>query len=160
MINKKTLSMKILEEHSIPYQVYTYPTNERDAVKIADYFEVERSQVFKTLVAIRSNRKPLLVMVPADYRLNLKKLAKVLGDKKLKMATHVDAERLTGLQVGGISALALLNKGFKILIDEIALYYDEIFISAGQKGVNLKVPCLELIQITAAQIVDVCEEVS
>ena len=94
-------------------------------------------------------------MVPANRQLNLKKLAKAIGEKKLKMATHNDAEKLTGLQVGGISPLALLNKGFDMLIDQSSHDHTHIYISAGQKGINLKVPTGAVQEITNAKSVDV-----
>jgi Cys-tRNA(Pro)/Cys-tRNA(Cys) deacylase len=73
------------------------------------------------------------------------------------MARHVDAERLTGLQVGGISALALLNKGFTVYLDEWATLLDFIVVSAGQRGLNLKLSVDDLIRVTAAQVVEVSE---
>lgn len=147
--------MKLLENRKVSYEVVEYPKTERDAEKLAAIFGVSPAIVFKTLVVPRDGRKkPLLVMVPADRQLNLKKLAKAMGEKKLKMATHNDAEKLTGLQVGGISPLALLNKGFDILIDRSAQDHEHIYISAGQKGINLKVPTDAVQQITKARSID------
>ena len=154
---KKTLAMKVLEGRNVPFEPFTYPASERDAVKIADHFGVPHDQVFKSLVVARPHKKPLLVMIPANYRLNLKKLAKATGDKKLKMSTHAEAEKLTGLQVGGISPLALLNKGSVMLIDRVADQHDEIFVSAGQKGINLKVSRKGLVKVVAAKSIDTAD---
>ncbi len=151
----KTLAMKLLDKQQVPYDVVTYPPTERDAAKLADLFGVPAAEVFKSLVVVREPEKPLLVMVPADKQLDLKKLAQVVGAKKLKMATHADAERLTGLQVGGISPLALLNKGFVMFIDASAENHSHVFISAGQKGINLKVPVADLMRLTRARRADV-----
>jgi Cys-tRNA(Pro)/Cys-tRNA(Cys) deacylase len=153
----KTLAMKLLEGKKIAYEVVTYPENERDAAVLTDYFAVPAGQVFKTLVVVRPSAKPILVMLGADRQLDLKKLAQVVGEKKLKMASHQEAEALTGLQVGGISALALLNRGFLILLDQGAQQYDHIYVSAGQKGLNLKVPRADLVKITGARYVAVGE---
>ena len=148
--------MKLLENRKIPYEAVEYPKTERDAEKLAMIFGVSPRIVFKTLVVPRDGRKKtLLVMVPADRQLNLKKLAKAVGEKKLKMATHNDAEKLTGLQVGGISPLALLNKGFDVLIDQSSQDHQHIYISAGQKGINLKVPTQEIVAITNSKVEDV-----
>lgn len=148
---EKTLAMKLLEGRKVPYQLFSYPETERNAVVIAGIFNVPPAQLFKTLVIPRSPAKPILAMIPADRQLDLKKLAQTMNEKKLKLATHKEAEQLTGLQVGGISPLALLNRGFAILMDESAQQYEEIFVSAGKKGLNLKLPVKELQKITGAR---------
>jgi Cys-tRNA(Pro)/Cys-tRNA(Cys) deacylase len=93
-------------------------------------------------------------MVGADRELDLKKLAKAVGEKRLRMATHKEAESLTGLKVGGISALALLNKGFEVLIDQTALGLESIVVSAGQRGINLRLRVDDLIRATGAKAVE------
>ena len=147
--------MKLLEGRKIKYEAVTYDTITRDAVEIAAMFGVPAAQVFKTLVvpapAKQPTLKPMLVMIPADAQLDLKKLAKVVGAKKLAMATHAQAEKMTRLKVGGISPLALLNKGFAITIDESAQAQSEIFISAGVRGINLKVGVDDLVRVTKAR---------
>ena len=147
--------MKLLEGRKVPYDVVTYPESERDAEVIAGIVGAPPAQLFKTLVVAREGKKPLLVMIPADRQLDLKKLAQVTGDRKLHMASQAQAEALTGLQVGGISPLALLNKGFAILIDVSVAAQTHIYLSAGKRGVNLKVPVAALLQIIQARQVDV-----
>jgi Cys-tRNA(Pro)/Cys-tRNA(Cys) deacylase len=66
------------------------------------------------------------------------------------MAAHRDAEALTGLQVGGISALALINRGFEICIDQAARGLDRIAVSAGQRGINLYLAVSDLVRVTGA----------
>lgn len=151
----KTIAMKLLEGRKVPYDVVTYPESERDAEVIAGIVGAPPGQLFKTLVVAREGKKPLLVMIPADRQLDLKKLAQVTGDKKLHMASQAQAEALTGLQVGGISPLALLNKGFAMLIDASMAAQTHIYLSAGKRGVNLKVPVAALLQIIQARQVDV-----
>ena len=137
----KTIAMKLLENRGVPYDVVTYPPMERDAEKLAVLFGVPAAQVYKTLVVMRITLgKPVLVMVAADRQLNLKKLAKALGEKKMRMAKHAEAEKLTGLQVGGISPLALLNKRFQICADAAIDEQEAVYVSAGRKGINLRVP--------------------
>ena len=112
--------------------------------------------VYKTLVVIRETprTKPLLVMVAANKEIDLRALAKSMGEKKLRMATQKEAEQLTGLQVGGISALALLNKGFEICIDRPALDLGDIHISGGTRGLDIKLAVKDLIALTSARTVD------
>jgi len=71
------------------------------------------------------------------------------------MAPKSEAERLTGLQTGGIGALALLGKPFPVYIDRLALGQKEILVNGGRRGLNLSVPVPDLIQLTGAQSVDV-----
>jgi Cys-tRNA(Pro)/Cys-tRNA(Cys) deacylase len=67
------------------------------------------------------------------------------------MATYRQAEQLTGLRVGGISALALLNRPFEVYIDESALSFPQILVSGGQRGVDLQLRVTDLLQVTQAQ---------
>lgn len=156
---QKTLTMKLLEGKKIPYTVIPYPDSMRDAEEIAAVLGVPAAQVFKTLVVLSVGgerpSKPLLVMMPADSQLDLKKLAKATNQKKLQMASHREAEQLTGLQVGGISALALLNKGFLVYLDTSAQAFSHIYVSAGQRGLDLKVAVADLINLTKARLVEV-----
>jgi len=156
---QKTLAMKLLEGKKIKYEAVTYDTITRDAVEIAAMFGVPPEQVYKTLVVPAPTKqpkmKPMLVMIAANAQLDLKKLAKTVGAKKLAMATHAEAEKMTRLQVGGISPLVLLNKGFAIYIDEAAKAQDKIFVSAGVRGINLKVGVNDLVKVTKARWVTV-----
>ncbi len=152
-MTEKTQAMRALDGKRIPYEVLTYPDDLRDAEEIALLLDLPAASVFKTLVVLppESGKKPMLVMIPADAHLDLKKLAAAAGAKKLKMATHREAEQLTGLQVGGISAVALLNKGFAVYIDSSAQAEDEICVSAGKRGIQLKVPTAALVKLTNAR---------
>lgn len=152
---KKTLAMRVLEGQNVDYQVVEFPESIHDARGVAEHAGIPVDHVYKTLV-VQTNEpksKPLLVMVAADRTLDLKKLAQAVGVKKLHMARHADAERLTGLKVGGISALALLNKGFTVYLDEEAISLDYIVVSAGQRGLNLRFDVEDLIRITGATLI-------
>ncbi|HSM56803.1 MAG TPA: aminoacyl-tRNA deacylase [Candidatus Sulfomarinibacteraceae bacterium] len=155
---QKTLAMRLLEGKGVPYEAVTYPEDERDAEVVASHLGASPSQVFKTLVVVRERGKPFLTMVPADRQLDLKKMAKEVGEKKLNMASHEEAERMTRLEVGGISPLALINRGFDIVLDTSAQQYDEIYISAGEKGINIRVPVSGLVDVTGATYLDVSGE--
>jgi Cys-tRNA(Pro)/Cys-tRNA(Cys) deacylase len=130
---------RLLDARKITYEVFEFPPEKHSAEETAALLGVPEEQVYKTLVVLREEKraKPLLVMVPAGRELNLKALAASLGEKKLKMATQREAEGLTGLQTGGISALALLNKGFEICLERAAMTLPNLHVSAGQRGANL-----------------------
>lgn len=147
---------RLLDSRKIQYQVFEFPPEKHSAEETAELLGVPSAYVYKTLVVLREakGKKPLLVMVPAGRGLNLKTLAAALGEKKLKMATQREAESLTGLQVGGISALALLNRGFEICLDGAAQALPYIHLSAGQRGANLRLAVTDLITLTNAKLVE------
>jgi Cys-tRNA(Pro)/Cys-tRNA(Cys) deacylase len=97
-------------------------------------------------------------MVPSYRELALRRLAKSIGEKKLRMATQREAESMTGLQVGGISALALLNRGFEVCIDEAALALDRVHVSAGQRGIDLELAVRDLVSVTRARTVSATDD--
>jgi Cys-tRNA(Pro)/Cys-tRNA(Cys) deacylase len=82
---------------------------------------------------------------------DLKQLAVALGEKKVTLPTEREAEELTGLQAGGISPLALINKGFQVWIDSSAQDLAEIHVSGGQRGLNIKIPVADLARLTGAR---------
>lgn len=150
----KLNSMRVLDRVSVPYEALAFPSTIHSAEGVAEHLNLPLSEVFKTLVVERpAGGKPLLVMVAADRELDLKKLAAALGEKKFRMARHAEAERLTGLKVGGISPLALLNRGFQVYLDRPAVRLETIVISAGLRGVNLRVGVKDLLQVTGAHVV-------
>lgn len=155
---QKTLAMRLLEGKGITYEALTYPESERDAVQVARHLGVPPKQVFKTLVVVRERGKPFLAIIPGNRQLDLKQMAKAVGEKKLQMASHAEAEKMTRLKVGGISPLALINRGFVIILDASARNFDAIFVSAGEKGINLRVPVDGLLEVTGAQLLEIAGE--
>jgi Cys-tRNA(Pro)/Cys-tRNA(Cys) deacylase len=95
------------------------------------------------------------VLIASNRQLDMKRLAAVAGAKKVHMAAHKDAEALTGLKVGGISALALTQKNWTVFIDQPATEHQHIMVSAGQRGMDLRVPTMALISLIRARIADV-----
>ena len=152
----KNLAMRVLEGQDVPYEILEFPDTIHDAGEVAGHLGLPSDTVYKTLVveADQPGIKPMLIMVAANRSLDLKKVASAVGVKKVHMARHADAERMTGLKVGGISALAILNRGFDIYIDEQATALEVVAVSAGQRGINLRVPVEDLIRVTGAQVIN------
>lgn len=146
---------RLLDSKRVPYTVYTYDYDAgvHSAVDVANAIGLPPDQVFKTLVALidQPHSKPLLVVVAGPETLELKQLSDAVGVKKVKMAEHKQAEQLTKLQTGGISPLALINKGFTVYIDERARAYETIAVSAGQRGANIELPVADLVKLTNAR---------
>jgi len=149
-------SARLLSQQRIAFKIHQFPESIHSADGVAEAVGVSPERVYKTLVVLRQQprAKPMLVMVAADRALNLKKVAKAVKEKKVQMAPHKEAERLTGLKVGGISALALLNKGFDIYIDQAAQELDAILVSAGKRGVNLELAVADLVKVTGARWIE------
>ena len=153
---EKTNSMRLLDARKIPYRAKEYdPSREfHDAAEAAALIGAPVETVYKTLVVLRESKgKSLLVMIPAHREVDLKLLAKEIGEKRLRMATQREAEQLTGLQVGGISALALLHRGFEVCLDAGAQALETIHVSAGVRGVDLELGVGDLIAVTRARVV-------
>ncbi len=150
----KTNAMRALDQRKIPYSVYAFSPDIHSADGVADALRIPAATVYKTLVVLRPAGRPLLVIVAGDRELDLRLLARSLGEKSLHMASQREAEALTGLLVGGISALALLGKGFDVRIDRTALTLDEVLVSAGARGLNLRLRVLDLISVTDARPVE------
>jgi len=150
--------MRVLDARGIAYRVTEYDDTGafHSADEAARLVGARAEAVYKTLVVLRDGdpaAKPLMVMAPSTGELDLKALAKATGDKKLRMASQREAERLTGMQAGGISALGLRKPSFEILIDQRARTLDEIHISAGVRGVELALRVDDLADVTGARFV-------
>jgi Cys-tRNA(Pro)/Cys-tRNA(Cys) deacylase len=148
---------RLLDKKRVGYRAYAYDYDAgiHSAVEVAEAVDKPVEQVFKTLVVLadQPGRKPMLVVIPGAETLNLKALAKAVGVKKAKMAGHDQAEQLTGLQTGGISPLALINKGFDVYLDDRALAFQQITISAGQRGAQVELAPDALVKLTRARTI-------
>ena len=155
---KKTHATRLLDSKRVPYRITEYdPSGEfHTGEEAAALVGAPPEAVYKTLVVLRDAPqpgKPMMVMVAVALQLDLKLLADALGEKRLRMATQKEAEKLTGMQVGGISALALQRPGFTILIDERAQTLERVHISAGARGMDIEVAVSDLVAITGARFV-------
>ena len=158
---KKLNSMRLLDSLGIPYETRQYDIRLRDAREVAAAVGFLPDEVFKTLVAQAVNAKrPALVMLPANTTLNLRRLAAAMGVKKAALVPHADAEKLTGLQVGGISALALTHKNWRVYLDARGAALSHIVISAGQRGIQLRLETRELIKLLDCRIMDVADDLA
>lgn len=143
---------RMLEARKIKFSAHALPEEKLGAREAAELIGVPAGLVFKTIVAVRTNPgKSILAVVPGDQELDLKLLAAAVGEKKIKLASHQQAEAITGLQTGGISPLALINKGFQILVDQSAQAHAAIYISGGQRGLNISISPKDLIEVTRAR---------
>ena len=144
---------RLLDSRKITYQAYETPAEKLSALEVAQFLDIPPDLVFKTIVVTRDKgKKPILAAIPGPGTVDLKLLAAFLGEKKVYLPSEREAEQITGLQAGGISPLALINKGFQVVIDSIAQSYSEIHVSGGQRGLNLKLSVTDLIKLTNARV--------
>jgi Cys-tRNA(Pro)/Cys-tRNA(Cys) deacylase len=148
---------RLLNQRKIKYDQYSLPAEKLGAEKTAELLQVPLELVFKTIVVKREGRgKPILAVVPGTGEVDLKALAKVVGEKKVYLATQNEAERMTKLKVGGISPLALINRGFQVILDESALKHVEIHVSGGIRGLNIRLSPVDLVKLTNARAANFC----
>jgi Cys-tRNA(Pro)/Cys-tRNA(Cys) deacylase len=145
--------MRLLDRQRIPYAAFTYPETIHSAEEVAALLGVPASQVFKTLVVLADGTRHLLVITPGDRELDMRLVAKAVGAKSAQMAPQREAERLTGLKVGGISPLALTGKPFEVYLDSSGAALEELYINGGQRGVNLRLRVADLLKVTGAKVI-------
>lgn len=143
---------RLLDAQKVAYTAFETPAEKLGAEETARFLNLDLRQVFKTIVITRERGKPLLAVVPGSAQVDLKKLAAALGEKKVFLPTEREAETLTGLQAGGISPLALLHKGFQVVLDSSAQNWEQIHLSGGQRGLNLRLSPADLIRLTRARL--------
>lgn len=148
---------RLLDAKKIPYEVFELPNEEKTgAIETAMRLGISPKMVFKTIVVTRiAKGKAILAIVPAPSEVDLKLVAKAVNEKKVTLPSQREAEQITGLQTGGISPLALINKGFQVLLDQSASEFQEIHISGGQRGVNIRLPVTALLHLTNAKFADI-----
>ena len=149
---------RLLDSRKISYTAFELPAEKLGALETARHLGVPPEQVFKTIVVAREGKgKPILAIVPGSGEVDLKALARAVGEKKLHLPTEGEAEKLTGMQAGGISPLALLNRGFQMVLDSSAELYESIHISGGQRGLNICLPVRALVEMIHPIVAEVSQ---
>jgi Cys-tRNA(Pro)/Cys-tRNA(Cys) deacylase len=148
----KTNVARLLDIHKIKYRMVEYQVDETDlsAVHVAAQLGQEVERVFKTLV-LRGDKTGIFVaVVPGDAEVNLKKAAKVSGNKSAAMVLMKELLGLTGYIRGGCSPIGM-KKTYPTFIDESCELFDSIFISAGLRGIQIEIDPTELISFIKAE---------
>lgn len=142
---------RFLDSQKVKYVVHELPPEKLGAVEAARFMNVPEDRVFKTIVTKREKGKSVLAVIPGPRVVDLKMLASFLGEKKMQLPTEREAEQMTGLLAGGISPLALINKGFRVVIDSSAQAFEEIYISGGQRGLDIQIGVKDLARLVNAR---------
>ena len=155
---KKTNAARILDQKHVAYELIPYPVTETElgAEHIAKTLHEPIERVFKTILVRGDKTGPLIGVVPGNFEVALKELAKVSGNKRIDTVPLKELTPLTGYIRGGCSPVGL-KKPFPIFIHETATKFETIFISAGQRGIQLKISPKALVEAVHATVAKIAE---
>lgn len=151
----KTNAMRILDKEKIEYTPYEYPVDENDltGVHIAEQIGLDKDIVFKTITARGDKNGIVVFCIPCAFELDLKKCARVTGDKRIELLPVKELLANTGYIRGGCSPIGM-KKLYPTFIDETCLLWDKITVSAGVRGCQLLLEPQKLIQLVNAVAAD------
>lgn len=155
----KTNAARLLDQQKIPYALIPYEVDEANlsAQHIADQLGEEIHQVFKTLVLCGDKTRHFVCVIPGCDEVDLKKTAKITGNKKCDLIPMKELLPLTGYIRGGCSPIGL-KKPFPIYIHCSIEDFDHVYVSAGLRGLQLKIAPADLIKATHATVCDLTSE--
>ena len=155
---QKTNAMRILDSAGLDYDMASYDYDESDlsGVHAAEELGVSPEMVFKTLVTRGDANAFFVFVIPVAESLDLKKAARVSGNKRIEMIHVKEILDITGYIRGGCSPIGM-KKQFPTYIDETALLNDKIYFSAGKRGVQIILDPSELASVTEAEFADITE---
>lgn len=153
MATPKTNAVRLLERMGIAHELRAYEVDPDDlaAESVAAKVGLPAEQVFKTLVARGEKTGVCLAVVPGDAQLDLKALAKLTGAKKADTVPLREVEPLTGYIRGGVTALAC-KKPYPVYLDDSALRFPIISISAGQRGLQILLAPADYVRAVNAKV--------
>lgn len=154
----KTNALRLMDGAGIPYRAveYDYDENDLGGQHVAAVTGMNPDQVFKTLVVRGEKRGVMVFCIPVSATLDLKKAAKAAGDKKVEMIHMKELLGLTGYIRGGCSPVGMKKK-YPTFVDETAELFDEIAVSAGQRGLQMVLSPEKLIAYVGMTAVDIVE---
>ena len=154
----KTNAARLLDRAKIGYELVPYEVDENNlaATHVAEQLGEDIAQVFKTLV-LRGDKHGIFVcVIPGDKEVDLKKAAKLSGNKSAEMIAMKELLPTTGYIRGGCSPIGM-KKNFQVYIQDSCLLHDYIYISAGQRGLQIKIAPADLIGFVSAEVGDVVD---
>ena len=151
----KTNAARILDRLGINYELLEYEVDESDlsAIAVANKLNQNIDQVFKTLVLQGDKSSVFVCIIPGAEELDLKKVAHLSGNKSVSMIPMKEILNLTGYIRGGCSPIGM-KKSYPTYIDESCMLYDYILVSAGIRGVQMKIAPIDLIRTISSQMGD------
>lgn len=155
----KTNAARLLERAKIPFTLVPYPVDEDhlEAQHIADVLGEDINRVFKTIVLHGDRKGYFVCVVPGNAEIDLKKAAKAIGDKKVDLIHVKELLPLTGYIRGGCSPVGM-KKQFPTIFHITATNFDNIFVSAGMRGLQFSLNPQQLITFVRAQVCDIIKD--
>lgn len=155
----KTNAIRILEKSKVVYELIEYDIEDGvlDGVAVAAKTGQSEETVFKTLVTLVSQHELVVFLIPVAQELDMKKAAKAAGVKRLEMLPLKDLTIKTGYVRGGCSAIGM-KKSYPTIIDNSALQLEQMIVSAGKPGLQMKLKPNELARCTDAIFHDVVKD--
>ena len=151
----KTNAMRILDRMKISYTYETYECDEfTDGIQVADKLNLDHRQVFKALVTTGKTGNHYVFVIPIEDEIDFKKAAKAVGEKSLEMLHLKDLTKVTGYVRGGCTSIGM-KKNFPTVIQESARDFDEIYVSGGKLGMQIKLAPADLKKAANAEFGDV-----
>lgn len=151
----KTNAMRILDRNKIPYRINLYECDEFiDGVHIADKLGQDYAMTFKTLVMQGKSSQYYVFAIPIDKEVDLKKAAKVVGEKSLVMVHVKDINQVTGYIRGGCTPIGM-KKDYPTVIHESAGELEEMIISGGRLGTQIFLKPEDLLKVTRGKLADI-----
>ena len=152
----KTNAMRILDRNKINYEINLYECDEFiSGTDIADRLGQNYDESFKTLVAVGKSSNYFVFVIPIDKELDLKKAAKVVGEKNVEMLHVKDINKVTGYVRGGCTPIGM-KKQYKTVLHNSIMNYDKVIISGGRIGTQLVLAPEDIVKVTSAIIEDIC----
>ena len=153
---QKTNAARLLDKAKIPYELIPYTVDENDlaADHVAEELGEDINQVFKTLVLHGDRSGYFVCVIPGNAEVDLKKAAKVAGAKKADLIPMKELLPLTGYIRGGCTSIGM-KKAFPTFFHSSALDFEHIFVSAGVRGLQLKIAPEALIKYVRAMVADI-----
>lgn len=154
----KTNAARLLDSKGISYELIPYEVDESDlsANAVASKLGQDTDQVFKTLVLRGDKTGVFVCIIPGSKELDLKKAARISGNKNAAMVQMKEILELTGYIRGGCPPIGIKKK-YPSYIDENCILYDQIYVSAGIRGLQLKITPDDLILITGCEMCSLTE---
>lgn len=152
---EKTNASRILERQGINFELIEYAVDpgNLDAQHVADALGQDITTVYKTLVLHGDKTSYFVCVIQGDREVDLKKAAKASGNKKVAMIPMKDLLPLTGYIRGGCTAIGMKKK-FPVYLDQNAMNNEKIHISAGKRGMQIKLSPIDYVKVTEATVTD------
>jgi Cys-tRNA(Pro)/Cys-tRNA(Cys) deacylase len=155
----KTNGARFLESLGIAFELREYEVDPDDlsAITVAKKIGMPPEQVFKTLLTTGGPETYIFAVIPGDAELDFKKLARAAGLRKAEMAPLKEVQPLTGYIRGGVTVFGA-KKNYPVFVDETAILFDRISVSAGTRGIQLILSPDDYLRVAQAQTADLTKD--